>query len=325
MIGSRVTGNHSRTSAGGLSAVGTVAITNSTIDGNNADQEGGGLFVGDGSIVLVGVTIRGNMAGTDGGGVYMWAAEVQGLTVTNSTISGNEAEGDGGGMFVLVGTAELTNTTVAYNAAASGGAVAYSDAPVTRELRVVNSIVSNNVPTNCTAVLTSLGHNVEDADSCGLAEPGDLTEADPMLFPLADNGGPTLTHALLEGSPAIDAADPDACPDRDQRGGPRPFDGDGVNGAACDIGAYESGAQAPPPPPHVFGDVDCNGLVEPVDALSALRHVAGFPPLAACLDVADVNCNGAIDAVDALLILRYLAGLPAEPPPGCPPIGTLQG
>jgi hypothetical protein len=56
---------------------------------------------------------------------------------------------------------------------------------------------------------------------------------DALIGPLADNGGPTLTHALLDGSPAIDAADDAACPATDQRGVPRP------QGAACDIGAYE--------------------------------------------------------------------------------------
>jgi hypothetical protein len=247
-----------------------------------------------------------------------------GLSLINGTVSGNAVQGDGGGIFVLVGTVEFTNTTMAYNDAASGGAVAYSDVPVTREVRSSNTILSNNTPSNCAQPLTSLGHNLEDADTCGLTEPGDVTSADPLLLPPADNGGPTFTHALLEGSPAIDAGATGGCPDYDQRGAPRPFDGDGVNGPACDTGAYEFGAQAPPPPPHVFGDVDCSGVVGAVDALAVLRKVSGLPPLAACLDVADVNCNGAIDAVDALLILRYVAALPVEPPPGCPPIGTPQ-
>jgi len=73
-----------------------------------------------------------------------------------------------------------------------------------------------------------------------------LIIADPLLGPLADNGGPTLTHALLSGSPAIDAAHPDGCPSVDQRGAPRPVDGNGDGVAACDIGSYEAGTAAPP-------------------------------------------------------------------------------
>jgi hypothetical protein len=95
---------------------------------------------------------------------------------------------------------------------------------------------------NCNKVLDSLGHNLTDDDSCGLTAPSDLVVADAMLGPLADNGGPTETHALLAGSPAIDAGSPDCPPPAtDQRGVLRP------QGAACDIGAFESEATPPGP------------------------------------------------------------------------------
>jgi hypothetical protein len=87
---------------------------------------------------------------------------------------------------------------------------------------------------NCNETLDSLGYNLTDDDSCGFTEPTDLIVADAMLGPLQDNGGPTETHDLLPGSPAIDAGSPDCPPPAtDQRGVARP------QGAACDIGAVE--------------------------------------------------------------------------------------
>jgi hypothetical protein len=87
---------------------------------------------------------------------------------------------------------------------------------------------------NCNGALDSLGYNLTDDDSCGFTAPGDLVVADAMLGPLADNGGPTDTHALLPGSPAIDAGSP-GCPPpaADQRGVARP------QGGTCEIGAFE--------------------------------------------------------------------------------------
>jgi hypothetical protein len=83
---------------------------------------------------------------------------------------------------------------------------------------------------NCAGTITSAGHNIESANTCGFAAVGDLINTNPILGPLQSNGGPTFTRALLAGSPAIDAAT--ACSAQDQRGSPR-------SGAACDIGAYE--------------------------------------------------------------------------------------
>jgi len=85
----------------------------------------------------------------------------------------------------------------------------------------------------------SAGHNLEGATSCGFTSATDRQNADPALEPLAFNGGPTRTHALGAGSPAIDAGDP-ACPSADQRGAPRP------QGPGCDIGAFEALDQTPP-------------------------------------------------------------------------------
>jgi len=86
---------------------------------------------------------------------------------------------------------------------------------------------------DCSGTITSLGHNLESADPCAFAATGDLSNTNPLLGPLADNGGKTLTLALLPGSPAINAGTNVGCPATDQRGVPRPQFG------TCDIGAYE--------------------------------------------------------------------------------------
>ena len=85
----------------------------------------------------------------------------------------------------------------------------------------------------------SLGGNVDDDDSCRLAAPDDRPGGDPALEPLADNGGPTLTHMPLAGSDAIDFGTGAVCPPSDQRGYGRGVDGDGDEQPACDSGAVE--------------------------------------------------------------------------------------
>src|SRR4029077_18285898 len=87
--------------------------------------------------------------------------------------------------------------------------------------------------------LTSLGHNLEDADSCGFHTAGDLINSNPQLDPLHDNGGGLPTHGPLVGSPAIDAGLDNLAPPQDQRAFPRPRDGNGDGTVGSDIGAIE--------------------------------------------------------------------------------------
>ena len=128
--------------------------------------------------------------------------------------SGSDGDGGSGGGIVNAGTAGLTNTIIANNL--TGG--------------------------DCGGIApSSLGHNLDSDGTCSLSGPGDLSGVNPLLGPLQDNGGATFTIALLPGSPAIDAGNDLACPATDQRGFPRPRDGDGDDIEVCDMGAYEFG------------------------------------------------------------------------------------
>jgi len=98
---------------------------------------------------------------------------------------------------------------------------------------LVNAILATNSPGNCSGAITDAGHNLSSDGTGAFTNVGSLNNTNPKLGPLADNGGFTLTMALLPGSPAIDAGNTAAAPRTDQRGFPRPV------GSAADIGAYE--------------------------------------------------------------------------------------
>jgi hypothetical protein len=94
---------------------------------------------------------------------------------------------------------------------------------------------------------------MESTNTCGFGQGTDLPNVNPQLQPLADNGGPTQTHALPATSPALDAGEDDGCPATDQRGVTRPQDGDQDGSATCDIGAYEYQVPQPTPTPTAPG------------------------------------------------------------------------
>jgi hypothetical protein len=149
-------------------------------------------------------------------------------------VSGNSA-GFGGGILNF-GSVTLTNATVTDNSANFNGSGIFNGLNPRGTVTLKNTIVANSF-INCSGPITSAGHNLDSGNTCGLTGPGDLTNINPLLGPLQDNGGVTFTHALLPGSPAIGTGSPDCPPPAtDQRGVTRP------QGATCDIGAYELSA-----------------------------------------------------------------------------------
>ncbi|MBI5282049.1 MAG: DUF11 domain-containing protein, partial [Candidatus Solibacter usitatus] len=237
---------------GGIDTTGGTAdviLNNVVVQGNNATF-GGGIANAGNSMIITASTISGNTTITDGastiggGGIYNF----RDLTIENSTISGNTADLTTFGGGIYIGTANVTirNSTIAGNSALSGGNI-YANNNATN-FSLFNTIVANSAAGgNCAyepplLSAISLGNNLDSANTCGFASAGDLINTNPNLGPLANNGGPTFTHALLPGSPAIDAGNNTGCPATDQRGVARPVDGDAVAGAVCDIGAYEAAA-----------------------------------------------------------------------------------
>jgi len=238
---------------GGLydSGIGALTVTDCTFADNSTStgtSGGGMLTMAGGGIAAQNSTFARNVAGgpiADGGGIaYMTPAAG---TLVNCTFSGNVAGNRGGGVYAG-GILTITHCTFAENSALNGGAAVHRTGlpMVTLENTIIAAGITAN---NCGGLaMTSGGGNLDEDGSCALADPTDLSNVNPMLAPLASNGGLTQTHALLGGSPATDAARTAVCPAVDQRGVARPLDGNGDGTAACDIGAFE------------FFDCDANGL-----------------------------------------------------------------
>ena len=235
-----------------------LSLSDSTIISNTSNTYAGGILNG-GNMDLRGVTISGNQAlNGSGGGIF---TEGQ-LTIENSTISGNSSTADGGGIYNSIFTG-IYNSTITGNQASSNGVAGNGGGVYTRPFYtfiIRNSIIYGNhhksgsiqYSDDCNGTLLTQHYNLVGTISGCILENSqgyDLLGVDPLLGPLADNGGATLTHALQAGSPAIDTANPLGCRDSqsqlfysDQRSYVRQWDGNGDGIARCDIGAYEFGS-----------------------------------------------------------------------------------
>jgi hypothetical protein len=215
--------------------MGTLTVTNSALSGNsaNATYAGGGGISNEGSLTVTNSTLSGNSA-FNGGGIYSVDGTV---TVTNSTLSGNSARGgggNGGGISTFRGALTVLNCTLSGNSAdGSGGGISNEGTLYTR-----NTIIAGNTASagrDLYGNIGSQGYNLigNTQGGSGFADT-DLLNVNPLLGPLQNNGGPTQTMALLAGSPALNAGDPNELGVPDQRGVVR---SGGVN-----IGAYQASA-----------------------------------------------------------------------------------
>jgi uncharacterized repeat protein (TIGR01451 family)/CSLREA domain-containing protein len=232
----------------GKSATAEQSITRSTFDGNHANgDEGGAIYDDYGDLTISQSTFTNNNSSYYGGALYYDSDDS--LLLVNDTFDSNQAV-DGGGIYFATNASagnsiSLLNDTIARNTAYYGGGI-YDTYEANR---IENTIVADNTGKieatyggeDCYygagygGSTADKGHNLDSDGTCfgGLGVPGDKTSVDPLLAPLAFNGGGIPTDALASGSPAIGAAAGADCPASDERGVPR-------SAGSCDIGAYQT-------------------------------------------------------------------------------------
>jgi hypothetical protein len=317
---------------GGVSSRGdgaSVSIQESVIDANSSVEDSAGIEAQE-ELSILDSTISNNIAGRWSAGVVVSDGS---LTMTNSTVSGNASTLGGGVHITGESTGEITNSTIVNNEGGSNGGLRVTGASV---LTIANSLVVNNSGDNCLtdasnqSSITDSGHNHSSDGTCDFEANGGADNVNPVIGPLADNGGLTMTHALLQGSPAKDDGDNALCPPFDQRGVARP------QGPHCDVGAYEATGDEPQPD-RIWGDNNCSGEADPIDSLLTLRFDAGLstdtgdcPGMGEVVEVAnasphpwgDIDCGGDVNPVDSLKLLRFDAGLDVAQAAGCPGLGS---
>ena len=311
---STISGNQSSDEGGGIhSSSGNVTFNDSSLSNNTAGDEGGGVSTSSGDLTFDRSTINGNLSGLEGGGIETLFGDI---LLRNSTVSGNQSGASGGGIYQDFGDfTRIVNSTIFNNQSdGDGGGIHHAGASSLDTLIIENSIVAGNVTVNgigsdlnyssniVSSVRNSLiGSNAGtplQAISPGATDAdGNLVGTaaapiDPLLGALADNGGPTLTHALLAGSPAINAGGSVSVDigNTDQRGEARISDGQ------IDIGAFELGTA------FLLGDSDQNGVVDfsDIPAFISVLQSGGF------LDEADINRDGVVDFSDISFFIDLL-------------------
>ena len=248
----------------------TVTLRRVTLNENSSVGMGGGIYSDSGKLLLTDVTFSHNRS-YGGGGISSdyntnfltnitfsnnvveyqeYYSEGGGMkdsssltTMTNVTFTGNSADNSfGGGLKSLSSISTLTNVTFNNNTAERGGGIWYSAGDPSQHLTLKNTIVANSVSGGDCSVgefsvnfITSADFNLSSDYTCNnyFIQPTDQTDVDPLLSPLAANGGLTMTHMPLPNSPVIDKGQCLAQVSTDQRGVTRP------QGPACDIGAVE--------------------------------------------------------------------------------------
>jgi CSLREA domain-containing protein len=252
-----LTQNSAETDGGAIYNAGSLTIARTEAAFNWSYTGSGGAIYNAGTLTLTDSALLTNITETSGPG---GAIANQGtLLITNSTIGGNSAADGGGIATISPGTTGISSSTIYWNY--GGGLLVGGSTTLT------NTIVAGHAANgglNCSSgTVISAGHNLEDANACGLTGAGDKANTDPQVGPVAYNGA-TQTHPLLAGSPAVDSGDPGppgsggtSCPSTDQRGVARPIDGDNNATARCDIGAYE----------YEDGDADADNYTDWTEAV----------------------------------------------------------
>jgi CSLREA domain-containing protein len=261
---------------GGISNAGQLTLDHVTVRGNSAEVYGGGIFnTGTLNVMYSTVTTNSVLRGVPGGGGGIYTqgtlevfkstisdnqAKVDGVgggilsagsaTLTNSTVSSNTSTYNGSGIGNGTGTLRLYSSTVTLNTGGNGGITSSGSITMVNTILARNTVGSGSSELDCYGVsVMSQGYNlIGNTQGCTIEGDlaGNMLNLDAKLGPLQNNGGPTFTHALQPGSPAIDAGNPvipgssaTACPAKDQRDVHRPQDGNGDGHARCDIGTFE--------------------------------------------------------------------------------------
>lgn len=223
---------------------GTLQVENLTIYSNTVTGNGGGIY-GSGNVEIINSTISGNQANGEGGGLYLAGGShnLKNVTITGNTADADEDDiGDGGGIFDISNAVNIQNSIIAQNRDLSG-----------------SGEQDGNESWDCAGDFISTGYNLitdntgcsgfdADGDVTGGWDNGNFSVLHANLNQLADNGGVTLTHMPInsennlvidQGNPAVPASLEAACQNLDQRGIPRPVDGNGDGERRCDKGAVE--------------------------------------------------------------------------------------